>query len=394
MEKEMDRKRKRTWIIYILIGVSFLVGMAQFVFGGILDKVALSVGVSVATAGQLTTAYSLAHAFGTPAFIMATTKMDRRRQLLIGLTVLFLGMVLTFALPGFTSLMLSRVLLGVGSGIFNVCAFTIVAELAPPGRQARSLANLAMGISSALVFGVPLARVVANVYDWRVIFWGTGLLTLLSIFAVSRSLPPIKGGDATPVPLSKQLALLKKPKISVALGVSFFMFISYSIVSTYITPFLTSTMSMNEGGISTILFGLGLASLVGAKLGGFMADKAGVTRTLATGMTIQAVALFLISLFSGSMVLAIPLILVWSVGAWICGPMLGLNLVSLAPEAAGILLSLNGTFIMLGFAGGAAIGGIALSSLPIIAITWIGATSVAFAAVTFVLIYSLTHSRG
>lgn len=394
MENKRDQKEERTWIIAILMGVSFLVGMAQFVFGGILDKVALSVGVSISTAGQLTTAYSLANAFGTPAFIMATTKMDRRRQLLIGLTILFLGMVLTFALPGFTPLMLSRILLGVGSGIFNVCAFTIVAELAPPDRQARSLANLAMGLSSALVFGVPIARVVANVYDWRAIFWATGLLSLLSIFAVARSLPPIKGGEATPVPLTKQLALLKEPKISVALGVSFFMFISYSIVSTYITPFLTSAMSMNEAGVSSILFGLGLASLVGAKLGGFMADKVGVTRTLASGMALQSITLVFLSLFSGSTLVAIPLLFTWSVGAWICGPMLGLNLVSIAPEAAGILLSLNSTFIMLGFAGGAAIGGIALGSLPIIAITWIGAATVAFAVVVFVLIYSYAHPRG
>jgi DHA1 family putative efflux transporter-like MFS transporter len=302
-------------------------------------------------------------------------------------------MVLTFALPGFTPLLISRVLLGVGSGIFNVCAFTIVAELAPPGRQARSLANLAMGLSSALVFGVPLARVVANAYDWRAIFWATGLLSLLSIFAVARSLPPIKEEEVAPVPLSKQLALLKEPKISGALGISFFMFISYSIVSTYITPFLTTAMAMDEGGISTILFGLGIASLVGAKLGGFMSDKMGVARTLASGMAVQAIALVLISLFSSSALLSTPLLMVWSIGAWTCGPMLGLNLVSLAPEAAGILLSLNGTFIMLGFAGGAAIGGIALTSLPVIAITWIGAATVAFAVVAFVLIYKYARSR-
>lgn len=389
----MDPSQKKSWIIYILFGTSFLVGMAQFVFGGILDKVALSVGVSIATAGQLTTAYSLANAFGTPAFIMATTKMDRRRQLLTGLTILFLGMVLTFAFPGFTPLMLSRILLGVGSGIYNVSAFTIVAELAPPGRKARSLANLAMGTSVALVFGVPLGRVVANAYDWRVIFWGTGLFSLLAIFAVARSLPPMKSEDAALIPLSRQLSLLKKPKIAVSLGVSFFMFISYSIVSTYITPFLTSTLSMPEGGISTVLFGLGVASLVGAKLGGFLADHVGVARTLAGGMTAQALALVLISLFSGSPFLTILLLMVWSVGAWTCGPMLGLNLVSIAPEASGILLSLNGTFIMLGFAAGAAIGGIALGSLSILAITWIGAATVAFAVVTFVLIYSYIHSR-
>lgn len=48
---------------------------------------------------------------------------------------------------------------------------------------------------------------------------------------------------------------------------------------------------------------------------------------------------------------------------------------------------------MLGFAGGAALGGIALTSLPVIAISWIGAVTVAFAVVTFILIYKYARSR-
>ncbi|MFD4706313.1 hypothetical protein ACFWM3_15790 [Gottfriedia sp. NPDC058432] len=40
-----------TWKIYFLTLVSFVVGTSQFVIVGTLDKVADSVGVSVATAG-------------------------------------------------------------------------------------------------------------------------------------------------------------------------------------------------------------------------------------------------------------------------------------------------------------------------------------------------------
>lgn len=82
---------------------------------GILDKVAASVGVSVSTAGQLITAFSLAYAIGTPIIMVATAKMDQCKQLLLALAILLIGIVSTLALPGFGFLMASRVVLGVGN---------------------------------------------------------------------------------------------------------------------------------------------------------------------------------------------------------------------------------------------------------------------------------------
>lgn len=182
-----------TWKIYMLSLISFLVGTSQFVISGILDQVAASVGVSVSTAGQLITAFSLANAIGTPLVMVATAKMDRRKQLLLALAILLLGIVSTLVLPGFGFLMASRVVLGVGTGVFIVTAYSIAAKLAPTGRQGRAMSNVAMGASASLVFGVPVGRVVAAAFDWKAIFWGLGLFILLAIFAVARTIPVTEG---------------------------------------------------------------------------------------------------------------------------------------------------------------------------------------------------------
>lgn len=165
-----------TWKIYMLTLISFLVGTSQFVIVGILDKVADSVGVSVSVAGQLITVFALANAIGTPVFMMATSKMDRRNQLLLALVIILLGIVSTLALPGFDFLMVSRIVLGVGTGIFVVTAYATAANLALPGRQAGAMSNISLGFSSSLVLGVPIGRVVAAAFDWKVIFWGIGFL--------------------------------------------------------------------------------------------------------------------------------------------------------------------------------------------------------------------------
>jgi MFS transporter, DHA1 family, putative efflux transporter len=369
--------------------ISFMVGTSQFVISGILDQVAASVEVSVSVAGQLITVYALATAIGTPIFMVAIANTDRRKQLLLALGIILLGVFSTLAFPGFGFLMISRAILGVGSGVFVVTAYSVAAKMAPPGRQAGAMSNIALGFSSSLVLGVPIGRVIASAYDWKVIFWGIGFFTLLGIFAVARLIPSMEG--ETPIPLGKQLSLLKNSKVVYALGVTLFVFIGYSVVNTYSIPFLTSVISISEEGVSIILFALGIASLLGSKLGGFLADRLGTARTLVGSMLVQAISLALVPAVSDSAVIVISLLMLWAIAAWTFGPTQSFNLLSLAPEASGIMLSLNSSFVQLGFAAGAGIGGILVDGSPILGICWIGAFAVVVAF--FINVASLGLTR-
>jgi MFS transporter, DHA1 family, putative efflux transporter len=382
-----------TWKIYMLAIISFLVGTSQFVISGILDQIAASINISVSSAGQLITAFALGNAIGTPIVIVAMARLNQRKKLLTALTVILIGIVSTVTLPGFGFLMAARVVLGVGTGVFVVTAYGIAASLASKGREVGAMANVAIGYSASLVFGVPVGRLIAEAYDWKIIFWIIGFFSLLAVFAVARLIPATEGEE--PVPIGKQLALLKNPRIAVALSVTLFMFISYSAVYTYIAPLLTTFISQQR--ISVVLLVIGIASLIGSKLGGFSADRFGIARTLIIGMVIQALALVLLSAVSGS-VSVITLLFIWSIAVWTFGATQNFNLISLAPEASGIMLSLNSSFVQLGFAAGAGVGGIVVGSLSIMAVTWIGAVSVALAAIIAYFFFSrarsFTSSRG
>lgn len=370
--------------------ISFFVGTSQFGIVGMLDKIAESAGVSVSTAGQLVTVFALGNAIGTPIVMIATAKMSQRKQLLIALLIILLGIISTLSLSGFYFLMASRVLLGVGSGIFVVTAYSIAAKLASPGKQGGAMANVAMGYSSSLVFGVPIGRVLAASYDWKTIFWIIGIFSLLSIFAVAKAIPELEAEVA--VPLSKRLAPLKNPQVAITLGVTFFIFIGFSVVDTYITPYLTEIMPAAKNEISFVLFAMGIASVVGSKLGGLFADRFGIFRTQMGSMIIQLIGLVLLSAGSKWIVFAVGMLMLWEVAIWMFGPTQNFNLVSLAPEASGIVLSLNSSFVQLGFAAGAGIGGIAVSNISIMAITWVSTISVVFASILFVLSRSFSRS--
>lgn len=367
-----------TWKIYMLAFITFFLATSQFVIAGILDKVAASVGVSIPTAGQLITIYTLAMSLGPPVVIMTTARMDQRRRLLLALTIVLLGIVSTIALPGFAFLMVSRAILGLGTGLFAVTAYSVATKLATPGTQARAISNILIGFSAAMVLGVPIGRVVAGAYDWKVIFWGIGIFALLGIFAVAKTIPPTSGEAA--VPIGQQFALLKRPKIVVVLIASFFNFVGYSAVTTYITPFLTSVVRINGGEVSVVLFALGIGSIMGTKLGGFLADRVGTTRTLFGGMVIQVIALVLLSISAHSTIMVILLLMVWMIATWTYTPPQNSNLVSLVPESPDIILSMNGSFLELGQSAGAAIGG-AVVGWSMLSICWIAAAAVAMSCV-------------
>jgi MFS transporter, DHA1 family, putative efflux transporter len=376
--------------IYLLTLISLIVGTSEFVLVGILDKVADDVGVTVAAVGQLVTIFALVNAIGTPIVMLATVKLDQRKQMILALFFVVLGSAMTAILPGYSFLMVSRILLALGMGIFIVTASSFATKVAPPGQQASALATVVMGFSTSLVIGVPIGRFIAASFDWRVIFWGIGLFCLLAIFAVAKMIPVTKGEDT--VPLGKQLAFLKNPKITVILGVTFFLWVGYSLFYTYITPFLNAVSPMTEQAVSLTLLGFGVATLIGSRLGGFMADGLGITQTLFLAMSVNALALILLSTTAGPYFVTLFLLLVWGIAAWTLGPTLQFNLVSIAPEASGIVLSLFSTFLQLGTAAGAGIGGLVVGGLSIQSISLIGAASVVIAIILLAVSLGLFRS--
>lgn len=381
------------WKIYMLAAASFLVGTSEFIIAGILDKVADDIGVSVAAAGQLITVFSLAYGFGTPFLMAATARLERRKLLIYALGLFVVGNAIAFALPGFGFVVASRIIMALGAGVFVVTSLTVASKLAPAGKQGSAIATLVMGFSFSLIIGVPLGRILASAYDWKAVFGAIGLLGLLAMVAIALAIPHTQGEE--PVPLRKQAALLKQPKIVLALLISFFWIGGYSIAYTYISPFLLSITGMSEQTVSVALFAFGIASLVGSQLGGYSTDKVGVSRTLTGGMLLHALSLVLLSLAAQSPTAVFVLLMLWAFSAWSSGPTVNYNLITLAPEASGILLSLNMSVVQFAMASGAALGGVTVQQASLSSITWIAAASVTIAAVTATasLKMSRAHSR-
>ena len=378
---------KSTWKVYVLALVSFLVGTSNYIISGILDRIAETMGTSVAAAGQLITVYSLAYAVGTPILMALTAKMDRRKLLLYSLGLFIIANLLTFILSSFGLFIAARIITALGAGVVTVNALSIAAKIAPPGKQASAIANVTMGITASLIIGVPLGRMVASAFGWKAVFLAIAIVGVIAMLVIAAVFPRMQGDK--PVPLIKQFALLKKPQILVALAITFFWLGGYSLAYTYISPFLLEVTHLNESLISAALFVFGIASLIGSKVGGYSADKRGIIFTLVSGMVLHVISLILLSFVGQSVIAVFAILILWSFAAWSSAPAQQFNLVKLVPESSGVMLSLNSSMMQFAMAVGAGIGGLIVNRVSLASITWFGVFGVLIAIIAVFVLSSM-----
>ncbi|WP_025682844.1 MFS transporter [Paenibacillus maysiensis] len=373
-----------TWKVYILAIVSFLVGTSEYIISGILDQIATTMGITVSAAGQLITVFSLAYAIGTPILMAVTAKWDRRKLLLSSLGLFAVANVLSYVLPGFGMFIAARILMALGAGMVVVTALSIAAKIAPAGKQASSIATVTMGFTASLIIGVPLGRMISSAYGWKTVFLGIALTGIIALIVIAMTIPRLKGDR--PVPLLQQFALLKKPEVALGLGITFFWLGGYSLAYTYISPYLLNVSGVGEDMLSSVLLAFGIASLIGSKIGGYSADKKGISFTLLGGMVLHGISLLLLPFAAHSLIAVFALLILWSFAAWTTGPTQQYNLVTLVPESSGVMLSLNQSTMQLAMAAGAGIGGVVVGQVSLSSITWFGAAGVGIAIVATYLL--------
>ncbi|MBE7680221.1 MFS transporter [Paenibacillus sp. P13VS] len=370
--------------VYILAIVSFLVGTSEYILSGILDKVAGSFDVSLAAAGQLITIFSLVYAIFTPILMAVTASMDRRKLILIGLGIFVISNILAFTLPGYGLFVVARIIMAIGAGVVVVTALNIAAKIAPAGKQASAIATVVMGFTASLIVGVPLGRITADTLGWKSVFGGIALVGIIAMIILSFAIPRIKG-DA-PIPLRQQLRLLKKPKVALGLSITFFWLGGYSIAYTYLSPYLIEVSGLGDKYLSGALLIFGIASMIGSKIGGFSTDRWGVHRTLSGGLALHIVMLILLSVVTHTLLGVMIVLLLWSFSAWSSGPTQQYHLTTIEPEASGVMLGLNQSMMQLAMAAGAGVGGIAIETISLTSITWIGAAGIAIAILALVVL--------
>lgn len=342
--------------IYLLVLGIFLVGTAEFVVAGVLNFIAEDLLISIAAAGQLITAFSLSFAIGTPIVVSLTSRMERKQLMLWSLIIFIFGCAVAIISSNFVILLVSRIILGLSAGVFSVVAISSVTKLVPPEKMGGAISMISLAFGMAMTAGVPIGIAIANHWNWQVIFMILGTTGVLVAIGLIRLLPQIEG-DA-PISFWKQFKVLKNPILVAALCFNLAICISHSIMLSYVTPYLKTVFHLDPSIIGGVMLVLGIAGIIGSRLGGYSTDKWGAVRTISLTAAIAAISLALLPVVSAVLYIGLAMMLIWMFTVFMNTPAVQAYFVQLAPQSANLVLSFNTSVSHLGLAIGAATGGV------------------------------------
>lgn len=341
--------------IYIITLMSFFVGTSQFIIAGVLDKVAASANINLSSAGQLITSFALMGVIITPALTLFVSKYSLKIQMSIAVLIFLIGTILTTISLKFEILILARAVTGIGSIFFVVVAYVLAASLAKVGKEGSAIADVALGFSLSLVFGIQIGRYIANLYGWQMIFYIIFSVVLIGWIVL---ILIIEGKKPKEIPgIKEQISIIKNKKILISFIITVFVFTGFSALNTYITPILFSIENLSEHNISITFLILGIGSMIGSKSGATLADKVGVLKILLSALCVVILSSIAMAFLSFSMNYFLIALTIWTTAMWMFGPTQSFNLSRLSPQNASIILSLNSSLLQVGFGLGAFFGG-------------------------------------
>ncbi|MBE1444452.1 MFS transporter [Paenibacillus sp. OAS669] len=374
--------------LYLLSIGAFVTGTSELIVAGILPAIADDLGVSVALAGQLITVFSLSFAIGTPVIVALTNRIQRKTALLVSLALFSIGCLCSFMSPGYGFLLGSRIVIGLSAGVYTVIAFGSVAKLVPPEKTGSAIGMIALGISSAMVLGVPLGVAIAKWWSWQAIFAWLAGVSLLVMLGMLWLLPRIEG-DA-PASFGQQFRVLRNPVIASGLFLSLFMTTSCSLMNTYLTPFLLDILHLPSASLGLMLFALGVSGVIGSRVGGSSVDRWGTKRIISICLSAIIVSLALLQALHSSWLSGISLILIWMFALSMLVPAIQTYFIQQAPLSSNLVLGFNTSILHLGVAVGAGVGGLVVHTVSTVLYhPWLASciaiVALAIAALSFAL---------
>ncbi len=379
-------------VFWLALG-AFAIGTEGFMISPLLPGLAADLGVTITTAGQLVTVFALAYGLSSPVLTALTGGLNRRTLLLGSMGAFSLSNLIAFGAHSFWGLMGARVLLALSAGLFVPGANALAGAIATPERRGRAIAVVNGGITVAIALGVPLGAIVGHHLGWRMTFAGVAGLAALATAGVAIGVPRDIGVGIPTATLRERIAVAGRPAVLVTLLSTTLWATGAYTVYTYLSPLLTTVTDLAAPHVGAVMFMWGVAAAIGVLVGGALSDRVGPLKVIVPAISAMALAFTALSLAAhllapaAALVPVLAAIAAWGVAHWAFYPAQQARLIETAGlKVAPIVLSLNASFMYIGFSVGAAVGGLALAHGGVGSLGWVaGLMEIAAVGLTLAL---------
>lgn len=350
--------------LFALTVAAYAIGTTEFVIVGLLPTVADDLHITLPLAGLIVSVYALGVTFGAPVLTALTGRIERK-PLLVGLMALFIiGNAAAALSPNYELLLVARVISAFAHGVFFSVGATIAADLVPEDRRASAIAMMFMGLTVAIVTGVPLGTWIGQTFGWRATFWAVTGLGVIALAAIATLLP----NTLTKAPAARlidQVRVLGSGRLLIVFAMTALGYGGTFVAFTFLAPILQEITGFSAGAVSLILVLYGVAIAIGNIAGGKIANRDPV-KALVGLFLAQAIVLALFTFTATSQVLTLVTLASLGFLSFATVPGLQLYVVQLAqqhrPGAVDVASALNIAAFNLGIAIGAWLGGVIVAS--------------------------------
>ena len=357
-------------ILYFFALCNLVIGSGAFVLSGILQPLSRELGISIAAAGQVMTAYAIATALLAPVLILLTAKWPRKRAIQMALGLFTLGNLVSALAPTLGVLLIGRVLMGAGA-MFTAAVSAYAVTLVAPNLRGQALSTVFLGMSISYAVALPIGAWLGFEYGWHTPVWLCAAASLAALLAATVLLP--KGVVTASASFAGFKTAAKQSAVLRVWLRTLLFFIAIFSVFAYVGPVLLALNAMGSAQLSLVLAIFGLAGVAGTLLGGWANDRFGSLLTIRIQLTVLVSMMCLLPLTQGHLPATVATLVVWGMaGFGLTAPQQS-RLVSLSPTQAPLLLSLNSSMLYLGTALGAVVSGALIQSVGLAHLSWIGA---------------------
>lgn len=342
--------------IFFLAAGMFALGCEDYLFAGLLPGLSVSLHTSVVAVAQGCAVFGVAYLLSVPVCAFLLSRKPARKVLITALLLFIAGNVMTLLSTNLMIYIASRLVAGLGAGLYLPVAVAMGSRLVEPGFRGRALSAMWSFNSAGAVVGVPAGLWLAERMGWRATVI---LILVLASFALTGLLFSHRDLRVeAPPSLGDQFRLLLNRRVLGVVGVTLLTATGCLGLYAYITQVLSGTEVSSDLAFS--LWSIG--GLIGSMGVGYVVDRVGKPQLV---MAMIVATLFLViasipTLRSVPVVGLLPFLL-WGALGWASVTSQQCSLIEIKSDHEAILVALNSSAVSLGSVVGTALGGLALA---------------------------------
>jgi len=346
-------------------------------------------GVDLSTISLALTFRSLIGIF-SPFLASVADSRGRKAGMLFGLLGFTLGVAVVAVWPTFPAFVISLLLAAVGKYVFDPSMQAYLGDRVAYQRRGLAVALTEYSWSLAFIVGVPLMGLLIARWGWRAVFPFLALAGLISLGGLGWLLPkdPSPGSAQTGIWRNLRTVLSYKPAL-LGLLMGLLMSAANEFVNMVFGVWIEDSFGLKIAALGAAAVVIGLSEFGGETLVVVLTDRLGKPRSIAIGLILNSLAVFMLPLFGHSLGGAL-------IGLFMFYITFEFAVVSAIPLMTEILPSARATLMaanVASFSLGRALGALLAPSLYRWGILGSGIAAVLFNLLALLALYSLTVSE-